>query len=96
MNFEVERGGQTKTLLTTLYGSFLSRVVEDIFNVACKVVNDIHAAEFDSDGMADDEGKAVRGNSERVQIAAVWVPSAKKLYNSGAGEALFGEHDRAT
>lgn len=40
----------------------------------------MHAAEFDTDGMGNEEERAVCVESERVVTVAMWVPSAERLY----------------
>lgn len=43
-------------------------------------MKDRHAAEFGSDDMEVGEGSAVCGIAKRKAAAALWIPSAQKLY----------------
>lgn len=47
-------------------------------------------------GTGDEEERAMCGNSEKVPIVALLVPSAERLYFRGGRDVLFGEHDKAT
>lgn len=48
--------------------------------MAWKVVKNVHAAEYDNDGIEDEEERTVCENAERIATAAFWVPSAEKFY----------------
>lgn len=48
--------------------------------MAWEVVKDVYAAEFDNDGLGEEEGRAVFEHSERKETVALWAPSAEKLY----------------
>lgn len=81
MDPEVKPGRRKQTLLSSLYGKCRrSAAVAGILKVEWKAVNDMHVVVFDNDGMGDEEGRAVRGSSKRVEIVALLVPSAEKLY----------------
>lgn len=64
--------------------------------MAREVVRDVPAAEFDSDGMKDEEGRAGCVSLEKVGTVAFWVPSAEKLYLVVREKYFFGKYDKAT
>lgn len=59
MDTVVDRGGQKKTLPSTLYGRHMLRALAGTLKVAWKAVKDVHAEEFDIDGTGSKGGRMV-------------------------------------
>lgn len=71
MDTEMERGRRGKTLFTILYRRYLRRAIVGMLKEAWEVVKDMHAVEYNKDGMEDEERRAVYGSSDRTVTVAL-------------------------
>lgn len=67
-------------LLSSFYGTDLRRAVAGKVKVVRGAVKHMHAAEFDSDHVGKEGGRAQCGISKRVKAVALWILSAKQSY----------------
>lgn len=80
IDIEVRRGGRRQTLFSVSHGRYLHRAVGSVLKMAWEALKDIHAAEFDNDGMGDGKERAMCGNSEGLATVALLVVFAERFY----------------
>lgn len=67
----MERGGRRQTVSPKRYERYLRRVVAGTLTVAWKAVENDHVAEFDNDDMGNEERRAARELSERIETVSM-------------------------
>lgn len=80
MDIDVKVGDKRQMLSTTLYGRYLHSVLPDVLRVAWEAVRNVHAVEFENDGIRNLMRRAMCGISEKTATLALWVSSVEKLY----------------
>lgn len=66
-------------MLSAVYWRYLHRAKAGVLMRALEPTKDGHVAEFNDDGMRDDERETVFGILEGIAAVALWVPFAEKL-----------------
>lgn len=68
---ELRLDKQRKTVFSTLYERYLLSAGADTLKMAWQAVKAVHAAKFDSDGIGDEEGRELCGNSWKTATVAM-------------------------